>query len=83
MSEVELAESSHGAVDRFCELVVAAQGEGWQADVDPRALAGGVWSAVHGLACLWLDESIQPATGARSLARSTRFSIRCCPCSYR
>jgi hypothetical protein len=64
--EVALAEASHGAFDRFCELVVAAQCEDWQPGDEPGALAGALWSAVHGLSTLWLDESIQPSTLARS-----------------
>ncbi len=63
-SEVELVSASHAAFDQLVELVEAAQLEGWRSGDDGRLLAGAIWSAVHGLASLWLDEAIQPPTGA-------------------
>ncbi len=41
------------AFDQMLAQVRAAQVSGWHLDRDSRLLAGGVWSALHGLATLW------------------------------
>ncbi|HLG67252.1 MAG TPA: TetR/AcrR family transcriptional regulator [Acidimicrobiales bacterium] len=64
-NEPALAATSHAAFDQLIDLVKAAQGDGWRTEQDPRLLAGALWSSVHGLVSLWLDEAIQPSTGAR------------------
>jgi AcrR family transcriptional regulator len=65
--EPQLAKTSHEAFDRLLELVAAAQSDGWQPSIQPGLAAGAVWSAVHGLVSLWLDEAIQPSTSATRL----------------
>ena len=56
------AEDSFGQLLR---LVRAAQDAGWHADRDTRLLAGAVWSAVHGLAALWVQGALaSPLPGA-------------------
>jgi AcrR family transcriptional regulator len=65
--EPELSAASHEAFDRFTELVAAAQAEGWQPGWEPKLLAGALWSAVHGLASLWVPGALQRPTGATEL----------------
>jgi AcrR family transcriptional regulator len=67
LSEPELAAASHEAFDKLTELVAAAQAEGWQPGLEPKRLAGGLWSAVHGLVSLWLPGALQRPTGATDL----------------
>jgi hypothetical protein len=67
LGEQELADASHAAFDRFTELVAAAQAEGWHPGLPPKRLAGALWSAVHGLASLWLPGALQRPTGATEL----------------
>lgn len=67
LSEPQLATASHEAFDRFTDLVVAAQAEGWQPGREPRRLAGALWSAVHGLVSLWLPGALQRPTGATEI----------------
>jgi len=41
------------AFEQLLAQVRAAQASGWHLERDSRLLAGGVWSALHGLASLW------------------------------
>ncbi|PXY21299.1 TetR/AcrR family transcriptional regulator [Prauserella muralis] len=51
----ELAGTSDALFTGFCELVRGAQEEqGWRTGTDSRLLAASLWSALHGLAELWL-----------------------------
>jgi AcrR family transcriptional regulator len=67
LNEPQLAADSHGAFNDLVELVVAAQAQGWHADLEPRRLAGVLWSAAHGLANLWAGDAVQRPTGATTL----------------
>jgi AcrR family transcriptional regulator len=67
LEEPQLAVDSHGAFNFLLDLVVAAQGEGWHPDLEPKRLAGALWSAVHGLADLWVGGAVQRPTGATNL----------------
>lgn len=55
--------SLHAAADAtFAQLMAgvrAAQAAGWAAGADERDVAYLAWSAVHGLAVLWLDGQLQ------------------------
>jgi AcrR family transcriptional regulator len=46
-------EQGVAAFDQLLGQVRLAQTSGWHADRDSRLLAGGLWSALHGLASLW------------------------------
>jgi AcrR family transcriptional regulator len=49
----DLTKAGGESFQQLVDLVTAAQGAGWHPGDDPVALAGVVWSAVHGLAVLW------------------------------
>lgn len=66
-SEPELAKASHAAFDQLADLVAAAQAEGWNPRADRRHLTGALWGAIHGPVQLWIDQAIQPSTGAARL----------------
>ena len=52
------------AFEQVVRSVRAAQGAGFQPATETRALAGAVWSAVHGLASLWSQGALEHPTGA-------------------
>jgi len=51
----------------FVSLVKALQQTGWRPDVEPRVLAGALWSSLHGLTHLWLWGALPLATDGRDL----------------
>jgi glycine/D-amino acid oxidase-like deaminating enzyme len=67
LDEPQLAADSYGAFNNLVDLVVAAQADGWQPDLDPERLAGALWSAAHGLVNLWAGGAVQRPTGATDL----------------
>lgn len=67
LDEPQLAVDSHGAFNQLLDLVVAAQTEGWHPDLEPKRLAGALWSAAHGLVDLWVLDAVQRPTGATAL----------------
>jgi AcrR family transcriptional regulator len=67
LEEPQLAADSHGAFNHLLELVAAAQAQGWHPDLEPKRLAGALWSAGHGLVNLWVGDAVQRPTGATDL----------------
>ena len=59
----------------FVGLVKAAQRTGWRAGVPPRVLAGSLWSALHGLAQLWLWGALPLATNRPDLESILRTTL--------
>lgn len=54
----ELREAGADAFFQLVELVRDAQEEGWRAEALAAELAGVVWSAVHGVASLWIPGTL-------------------------
>lgn len=52
-SDPDLTKAGGESFQQLVDLVTAAQDDGWRPDDDAVALAGVVWSAVHGLSVLW------------------------------
>jgi AcrR family transcriptional regulator len=67
LDEPQLAADSHRAFNDLLDLVVAAQTDGWHPDLEPKRLAGALWSAAHGLVDLWVGDAVQRPTGATDL----------------
>jgi len=67
LDEPQLAVDSHGAFNDLLELVVTAQEDGWHPDLEPKRLAGALWSSAHGLANLWVLGALQRPTGTTDL----------------
>jgi hypothetical protein len=60
-----LRRDSEQAFEQLLRHVRAAQDAGWQAQREPRLLAGSVWASVHGLATLWTQGALaRPLSGA-------------------
>jgi AcrR family transcriptional regulator len=57
-ANARLRRDSEDAFGQLLRLVRAAQDAGWYGDRDTRLLAGAVWSAVHGLATLWVQGAL-------------------------
>jgi AcrR family transcriptional regulator len=55
--------SYQATFDMVKDAVCAAQREGWRRDMDPTALVISCWSAVHGLATLYLDGVLEDRVG--------------------
>jgi AcrR family transcriptional regulator len=55
VSDPRFASESRAAFEGLVRLVRAAQDAGWHTARDTRVLAGAVWSAIHGLASLWVQ----------------------------
>ena len=53
VTNARFAVDSIVAFERLLLYVRAVQDTGWQADREPRQLAGAVWAQVHGIATLW------------------------------
>ena len=69
--DADFAEAYQAAFDMVRDAVSAAQREGWRKDVDPMALVITAWSAVHGLATLWLDGTLEDRVGPVDLEAMT------------
>ncbi len=54
-----LVAAGDATMQQLVEGVDAAQSEGWAAGADPRTLTYLAWSAIHGLAALWLGGPLQ------------------------
>ena len=63
-------EHATGAFEQLLARVRAAQLEGWHPDRDTRLLAGAAWSAVHGLASLWVQGAFRGPVPGVSLDRA-------------
>jgi AcrR family transcriptional regulator len=70
------ARSYQALVDMVREAVKAAQRAGWKPDVEPMALVITCWSAVHGLATLWLDGALEDRVGPLDLETITDQVVR-------
>jgi hypothetical protein len=56
-----LITAARRAREVLIKVVAAAQAEGWAADRDARSAGFLAWSAVHGLATLWLQGALSQA----------------------
>src|SRR5262249_12992049 len=70
-TSADYREAGATAFGQLCELVAAAQADGYHPDVPNVQLAAVVWASVHGLAQLWLQGALQGA-GARELEPTLR-----------
>jgi len=61
--DAEFAASYQATFDLVKDAVCAAQREGWRRSMDPTALVITCWSAVHGLATLYLDGVLEDRVG--------------------
>ena len=57
--EPALQAAADATFDQLVDAVRAAQADGWAAGADERSVAYLAWSAVHGLAVLWLNGPLQ------------------------
>jgi AcrR family transcriptional regulator len=71
-----LIETSLGAFEDLVDLVRACQADGWQAEADIRLLAGSLWTAVQGIAELWLWGALQVVTQATSVEACLATTFR-------
>ena len=62
-ADAEFAASYQATFDLVKDAVCAAQQEGWRRSMDPTALVTTCWSAVHGLATLYLDGVLEDRVG--------------------
>src|SRR2546428_10629604 len=61
----------------YVEVVKRGQERGSLIDVDPGALAGVLWSLLHGVAMLTIENQMRPYTdGPEGAERVTRFSVQ-------
>ncbi|MFP6654296.1 MAG: TetR/AcrR family transcriptional regulator [Myxococcota bacterium] len=74
---ISLARDAPAAFDGLLGPIRVAQAAGWKPDHDARLLAGGLWSAVHGLATLWSQGALQKTNPKASLeeAIATTFTL--------
>ena len=70
-----LVRDSVAAFERLLDAVRAAQAAGWRADSDAHLLAGSMWSAVHGLATLWVGGAYQRAIPHASLDDALKTTL--------
>ena len=75
LANASFARDSHAAFERLLERVRAAQAGGWQAERDPRLLAGSMWASVHGLATLWSQGAFQGPVPGASLDDALRTTL--------
>jgi len=61
--EPALRAAADATFDQLLDAVRVAQTEGWAAGADERSVAYLAWSAVHGLAVLWLNGPLQGLDG--------------------
>ncbi len=52
---------SQSTYERFHRMVLKLQERGWKKGMDPKLLAGSLWSSVHGLSTLWMHGTYQQA----------------------
>ena len=74
--DAAFAEAYQGTFDLVRNAVCAAQQEGWRAETDPMALVVTFWSAMHGLATLWLDGTLKDRVGPVDLEAMTTQVVR-------
>lgn len=61
----------------YVEVIERGQAKGAIIEGDPRALAGVLWSMMHGVATLVIENQMQPyADGQEGIERVTRFSLQ-------
>ena len=58
---------SQSTYERFHRMVLKLQEKGWKPGMDPKLLAGSLWSSVHGLSTLWMHGTYQQAHPDASL----------------
>jgi AcrR family transcriptional regulator len=74
-TEETLLSNGATAFDQLVQLVELAQRDGWHADDDRLALAGVLWSTVHGIASLWLMGALGATTGAAGVDTITDLAL--------
>jgi AcrR family transcriptional regulator len=73
----DLHTASKAVFVSYVEVVKRGQEQGSIIDGDPRALAGVLWSLLHGVAMLTIENQMRPYTdGPDGAERVTRFSIQ-------
>jgi AcrR family transcriptional regulator len=73
----DLSAASKDVFMTYWEVVKRGQEEGKIIDVDPGALSGVLWSLLHGVAMLTIENQIRPYTeGPGGVERVTRFSVQ-------
>jgi AcrR family transcriptional regulator len=71
-----LHEASKSVYRLYAEVIRSGQERGMIVDGDPTALAGVLWSVLHGLATLIIENQMRPyADGAEGTERVTRYTI--------
>ena len=74
--DAAFASSYQATFDTVRDAVSAAQREGWERDTDPIALVIACWSAVHGLATLWLDGALEDRVGPVDIEATAAQVVR-------
>ena len=74
--DAAFARSYQTTFDMVKDAVSAAQQEGWGTDMDPMAMVIASWSAVHGLATLWLDGALEDRVGPVDLEAMAAQVVR-------
>jgi len=73
----DLCAASKDVFMTYWEVVKRGQEEGKIIDVDPGALSGVLWSLLHGVAMLTIENQMRPYTdGPDGAERVTRFSVQ-------
>jgi AcrR family transcriptional regulator len=73
----DLQAASKDVFKCYVEVVMRGQERGSLIDVDPFALAGVLWSLLHGVAMLTIENQMRPYTdGPDGAERVTRFSVQ-------
>jgi AcrR family transcriptional regulator len=62
-TDASYLDSSWAAFDQLRTLTTEAQATGWFSTVATAQLTGVLWAGVHGIAALWVQGSLQIATG--------------------
>jgi AcrR family transcriptional regulator len=73
----DLSTASKAVFKLYVEVVKRGQEEGRMIDGDPGALAGVLWSLLHGVAMLTIENQMRPYTdGPDGAEQVTRFSVQ-------
>ena len=61
-TDTDYLRASLAAFDQLATLTSDAQAAGWRTGVDTAVLTGVLWAGVHGIASLWIQDSLPIAT---------------------
>jgi AcrR family transcriptional regulator len=74
-SEPAYQEAGAAAFQQLCDLVAAAQEDGWHAGRPTGQVAAVMWAKVHGLADLWLHGALQAVVDVRDVDELLALSV--------